>query len=199
MKSIYALFTILTFIAVLGSCKDDKQQDNPEADQSTTTENVSSKGPTEESKARSNSVMARVMSTSESKSFASYIVSSELSGKLLSEKGPFTVLAPSEEAIKAMDEEFLQSLPRSENKPRLIRLVQDHIIEGDHNTVSLMQSLKLGTVTLTTLSGEKLTVSTKNTDILVTDSKGNVAKIGKSDIQAGNGVLHIVDNVLGMD
>ena len=199
MKSIYALFTILTFIAVLGSCKDDKQQDNPEADQSTTTENVSSKGPTEESKARSNSVMARVMSTSESKSFASYIVSSELSGKLLSEKGPFTVLAPSEEAINAMDEEFLQSLPRSENKPRLIRLVQDHIIEGDHNTVSLMQSLKLGAVTLTTLSGEKLTVRTKNNDILITDSKGNVAKIGKSDIQAGNGVLHIVDNVLGMD
>lgn len=198
MKSIYTLFTIFTLIAVLGSCKDDKQQDNPEGDQSTT-EKVSSKGPTEESKARSNSVMARVMSTSESKTFASYIVSSELSGKLLSEKGPFTVLAPSEEAIKAMDEEFLKSLPRSENKPRLIRLVQDHIIKGDHNTVSLMQSLKLGPVTLTTLSGEKLTVSSKNNDILVTDSKGKVAKIGKSDIQATNGVLHIVDNVLGMD
>ena len=62
-----------------------------------------------------------------------------------------------------------------------------------------MQSLKLGPVTLTTLSGEQLKVSSNENDILITDSKGKVAKIGKSDIQGTNGVLHIVDNVLGMD
>lgn len=197
MKSLYTLLTIIAFFSVLSSCKNDKDKSDPGAEQETVVEEPKSKGPTEESKARSNSVMARIMATNESKGFASYIISSELSTLLLSEKGPFTVFAPSDEAFKTLDDEFVKSLPRKENKPQLIELVQSHIIEGDHNTVSLMQDMKQGRVTLTTLSGEKLTVSSKNNDILVTDSKGNVATVGKSDIQGGNGVLHIIDNVLG--
>jgi uncharacterized surface protein with fasciclin (FAS1) repeats len=197
MKSAYALLSIIVFLTIMNSCKDDKNIADPEIDQVTVAEESQPQESTEESKARSNSVMARIMATNESKGFASYIISSELSTILLSEKGPFTVFAPSDEAFKTLDDEFVKSLPRKENKPQLIELVQSHIIEGDHNTVSLMQDLKQGRVTLTTLSGEKLTVSRKNNDILVTDSKGNVATVGKSDIQGGNGVLHIIDNVLG--
>jgi uncharacterized surface protein with fasciclin (FAS1) repeats len=200
MKLSYSILSLLFIVSVLSACKQDVKNEKEIAPvEEVVAEVPERKEPSKESIAQSNSVMARVMSTKESKAFASYMITAEVSDQLLKEEGPFTVFAPSDEALKSMDEELIKSLPMAENKPLLVSMVKSHIVEGSHDSVTLIQALKKGKVSLKSISGESLTVTRKGSDILVTDSKGNVSTVGKSDIQASNGVVHVVNAVLGLN
>jgi uncharacterized surface protein with fasciclin (FAS1) repeats len=49
---------------------------------------------------------------------------------------------------------------------------------------------------VTTLNGEVLTLSEKNGNVMIKDAKGNTATVTTADVDASNGVVHIVDKVL---
>ena len=53
-----------------------------------------------------------------------------------------------------------------------------------------------GTARLTTLSGVKLTLSLKNGKVILTDEQGGKSTIVEKDLKAGNGFVHVIDNVL---
>lgn len=198
MKLPYSILCLLFVVSALYACKEDvKTESESQAVEKIVVEEPAGDTARKESISQANSVMARIMGTKECKSYARYIVSAEISDKLLKEEGPFTVFAPSEEAFNSMDATLVNNLTKTENKPQLMLMVKSHIVKGSHDSVSLIQALKNGTVSLTSLSGEQLTVSRKDNDIVVTDSKGNAATVGKSDIQANNGVVHVVNSVLG--
>ncbi|NNK53475.1 MAG: fasciclin domain-containing protein [Flavobacteriaceae bacterium] len=200
MKLPFSILPLLIIISVLAACKEDvKSEAELEVAEEVIAEEPKQNTEKKEAISQANSVMARVMSTKECMSFARYIVSAEVSDQLMKEEGPYTLFAPSDDAFNSMDEESVKKLPMTENKPLLVSMVKSHIVEGTYDSVTLIQALKKGAVSLTTISGEQLTVSKKDNDILVTDSKGNIATVGKSDIQANNGVVHVVNLVLGMD
>jgi uncharacterized surface protein with fasciclin (FAS1) repeats len=200
MKLSNTILYVLLAVSIISACKEEVKTDTDTIpDEEVVTEVPERKAPTKESIAQTNSVMARVMSTKESMAFASYLITAEVSEQMLKEEGPFTIFAPSDEAFKTMDPERVKSLTIVENKPLLVGMVKSHIVEGNYDSVALFQALKNGNVTLTTISGEKLTVRKKGNEIQVSDSKGTVSTVGKSDIQASNGVVHVVDAVLGMN
>ncbi len=200
MKLPYSILCLLFVFSIFSACKQDVKKETEIAPvEEVVAEAPERKEPSKESIAQANSVMARVMSTRECKAFASYMITAEVSDQLLKEEGPFTIFAPSDDAFRSMDEEIINSLPKVENKPMLVSMVKSHIVEGSHDSVALILALKKGKVSLTSISGEKLTVRKKGSDILVSDSKGNISTVGKSDIQASNGVVHVVNSVLGMN
>lgn len=102
----------------------------------------------------------------------------------LNRAGPITVFAPNNDAFSKLDQSDLTALLT--NPSDLGDILQYHVVEGSHPSSELTDG-----ETLTTLNGQDLTVSVNGSDIMVND-----ATVVQADIQAGNGVIHIVDTVL---
>ncbi|MFT5437165.1 MAG: putative surface protein with fasciclin (FAS1) repeats [Ulvibacter sp.] len=148
-----------------------------------------------------NSVMVKSMVTPDLKTFTSMLVTVGLVDMLSKQEGPFTIIGPSNEAFTRLGQFQLNELLNTANKDELIRLIKSHVIEGNLDSTTLVQKIKegKGSYEIVSMSGTTYTVSREGTEIFITDVKGVAAQIGKSDVKAANGVLHLLDKVLGMN
>ena len=105
----------------------------------------------------------------------------------LTGKGPFTVFAPTDEAFAKLPAGTVESLLKPENKEKLKSILLYHVVPGN---VTAKQVMKLNGRTVKTLGGESVKVSTIH-GVTVDD-----ARVTKTDIQASNGVIHVIDTVL---
>lgn len=104
----------------------------------------------------------------------------------LSGKGPFTVFAPTDEAFGKLPEGTVEDLLKKENLDDLAAVLKYHVVQG---RVFSDEVLKRESVA--TLQGDMLKVSMKDGKPMV-----NEAGIIKTDIDASNGVIHVIDHVL---
>ena len=103
-------------------------------------------------------------------------------------KGPFTVLAPTNDAFAKIPADKVAELLKPENKAMLKKILLYHVIAGKITTAELAGA----TVGMKgpTMSGDELTVTSLDPPMV------NNAKIIKTDIMADNGVIHVIDTVL---
>ncbi len=200
MRFIYRSLWVFAFSITLIACKNETKE-TTKSDEPVKVDTIvkrEKKVLTEEEKALANSVFSKVMITPELKMFASYMVSAELADLLIKQKGPYTVMAPIDTSFGKLDTEELNNFLKLENKESLITLMKCHIIEGNHDSVSLIQNIRNGggTYTLKTISGETLTASKQGDDIVIKNTKGSKGIIKKSDINGSNGVVHTIDALL---
>lgn len=104
----------------------------------------------------------------------------------LSGKGPFTVFAPTDEAFKKLPEGTVENLLKPENRAQLTKILSYHVISG---RVYEQQAIEAGSAN--TLIGQSVEVSLSGEGIKIND-----AKLTASNIEASNGVIHIIDTVL---
>ncbi len=116
----------------------------------------------------------------------------------LESAGPFTVFAPTNEAFDALPAGTEKSLLEPENKAKLTSVLTYHVVPGKLSSMNLMKMVKMqnGKATLKTVQGENLFVTMKGKSLMVTDEKGNTAKITIADVNQSNGVIHVVNKVL---
>jgi len=116
----------------------------------------------------------------------------------LQEEGPFTVFAPTNDAFAKLDEETLNSLLEEENKKALANILTYHVISGNITASDVAAALKKGngTVELTSLNGQVLTVIEKDGKIWLKDSNGNYSEITATDVKGSNGVIHVINTVV---
>ncbi|MEZ5099212.1 MAG: fasciclin domain-containing protein [Thermoleophilia bacterium] len=100
-------------------------------------------------------------------------------------EGPFTVFAPTDEAFAKLDPATLEDLLKPENKDQLTKILQYHVVPGK----VLSSDLTDGQMAAT-LEGGDLTISLGDT------VKVNDATVVTPDIEASNGVIHVIDTVL---
>lgn len=100
--------------------------------------------------------------------------------------GPFTVFAPTDEAFAKVDPATLESLLLPENKAKLAEILKYHVVKG---RVFSDQAVKAGAAK--TAQGENVHVTSKNGNVMI-----NGAKVIKPDVDASNGVIHVIDTVL---
>jgi len=105
----------------------------------------------------------------------------------LTAEGPFTVFAPTDEAFAKLPAGTVESLLKPENKEKLKSILLYHVVPGN---VTAKQVMKLNGRTVKTLEGGSIKLSTMN-GVTVDD-----ARVTKTDIQASNGVIHVIDTVL---
>ena len=105
----------------------------------------------------------------------------------LTGEGPFTVFAPTDEAFAKLPAGTVESLLKPENKEKLKSILLYHVVPGN---VAAKQVLKLNGRMVKTLEGSSIKVSTING--VTVDG----ARVTKTDIQASNGVIHVIDTVL---
>lgn len=202
MKLIYRAICLLGITVVLFSCKNEVKSDAPEQETVLAKKEVvttpEKKNLSVEEKNQVNSVLMKAMVTPELKSFVSLMVSAGVTDMLAKNHGPFTIFAPSNDAIETMGTVEMNEYLNPENKASLEKLINAHIVKEDLGSTALVQHIKdaNGSYELTTLAGNKVTVSREGTQIILTNATGVIATLGKTDIIGGNGVLHVMDKVL---
>lgn len=103
----------------------------------------------------------------------------------LKETGPFTILAPVDDAFIKMPQSKLHDLFRSANRESLRSLLKHHIIAGNLSSQDLKRRDEV-----TSMNGEKLRIASRN------GLWANEAQVISPDLKASNGVLHAIDTVL---
>ena len=112
--------------------------------------------------------------------------------------GPFTVFAPTDDAFAKLPAGTVDTLTQPENKAKLTKILEYHVIAGKIDSKKLMKDIKKGhgTAKLKTLEGDDLTFTMANGGIQITDDKGGTAMITTANVYQSNGVIHVIDSVL---
>ena len=97
--------------------------------------------------------------------------------------GPFTVFAPTDAAFAKLPAGALDALLK--DKSQLAAVLTYHVVPGK----VMAAQVKPGEVK--TVQGQSLNVSTKGGSVMVDN-----AKVTKADINASNGVIHVIDTVI---
>jgi len=99
--------------------------------------------------------------------------------------GPFTVFAPTDEAFAKIPAETLTDLLKPENKQKLAGILTYHVVSGK---VLAADASKL--TTAKTVNGQEIKIDATS------GVKINNATVTTADVEASNGVIHIIDAVL---
>lgn len=99
--------------------------------------------------------------------------------------GPFTVFAPTDEAFAALPEGTVESLLKPENKDQLVAVLTYHVVADKVMSTDLSNGM-----TAPTVQGSDVTI--------MTDGGVTVdgAKVVAADVEATNGVIHVIDTVI---
>ena len=100
-------------------------------------------------------------------------------------KGPFTVFAPTDEAFAKLPAGTLESLLDPKNRDKLVSILTYHVVPGK---VLAADVVKLSEAT--TAQGSSVSISAQD------GVKVNNANVIATDIECGNGVIHVIDQVL---
>ena len=169
-------------IAMLGACQ-------PEATETIepTTEEETAAEPTEEEAAPAAAgTIVEVAAGNES--FSTLVQAVEAAGlvETLSAEGPYTVFAPTNDAFDALPEGTLDQLLQPENQETLAQILTYHVLPLEVPAADVMPG------DVETVAGSPITITV--------DDAGNVmvneATVVQTDVQASNGVIHVIDQVL---
>jgi uncharacterized surface protein with fasciclin (FAS1) repeats len=116
----------------------------------------------------------------------------------LNSEGPFTVFAPPNSAFAALPEGTVASLLEPANKETLAGILTYHVVSGEVMAADLVAAISDsgGSFEITTVNGATLTASIIDGAPTLTDTAGNTSTIIATDIEASNGVVHLINAVV---
>jgi uncharacterized surface protein with fasciclin (FAS1) repeats len=100
--------------------------------------------------------------------------------------GPFTVFAPTDEAFAALPAGTVENLLKPENKDQLVAILTYHVVPAK----VMSEDIAGKKASVLTVEGDRLSVNARN------GVKVDGAKVIAADIEASNGVIHVIDKVL---
>lgn len=142
--------------------------------------------PSDEAAAESNTIVDVAVADGR---FTTLVAAVEAAGlvETLSGEGPFTVFAPTDDAFAALPAGTLDSLLLPENKQQLTDILIYHVVSG--------KVMAANVVTLTsapTVLGKDITITVKDGKVYLNDT----VQVIITDVEASNGVIHVIDAVL---
>jgi len=176
-KTLVLAFSML----ILNACQENQESSN--ASSTNETQTVGQSG-VQDDASQKNVVQVAVGSKDHST-----LVTAVKAGELvdaLSNAGPFTVFAPTNDAFNKLPAGTVEGLLKPESKEALVDILQYHVSVGVYKAETLQDGQSLGQV-----NGDNITITKKGNDIIV----NGTAKIVAS-IPASNGIIHVVDAVL---
>ncbi|MGB2147677.1 MAG: fasciclin domain-containing protein [Vibrio toranzoniae] len=124
----------------------------------------------------------------ENGSFTTLVAAVKAAGlvETLKGDGPFTVFAPTDEAFAALPEGTVDMLLKPENKDKLVAVLTYHVVPGK---IMATEVMKLNSAK--TVQGEAVMIAIDDGNVMI-----NNAKVAMPDVEASNGVIHVIDKVL---
>jgi uncharacterized surface protein with fasciclin (FAS1) repeats len=105
---------------------------------------------------------------------------------VLSNAGPFTVFAPTNEAFDKLPKGTVEDLLKPENQDKLADILQYHVLIGGYPEERFSDGSTLGTA-----SGGSVKISVKDGKVMINDSATIIGTV-----EASNGLVHVVDAVV---
>jgi len=96
------------------------------------------------------------------------------------------VFAPTNDAFAALPAGVLDKLVQPQNKAALTQILTYHVVNGEVMAADVTNG------PVPTLEGQSITLSTANGGVTINDT----AKVTTPDVDASNGVIHLIDTVL---
>lgn len=121
-------------------------------------------------------------------SFKTLVAAAQAAGLIdaLSGESPLTVFAPTDEAFAKLPAGTVESLLKPENKAKLASILKYHVVPG-----RVYSSDALAAGEARTLEGQSVSIAVKAGAAMV-----NNAKLISTDLDASNGVIHVIDTVI---
>lgn len=118
----------------------------------------------------------------------------------LSGEGPFTVFAPTDEAFAKIDAATLEALTTTDTET-LGAILKYHVVAAEVNAAGLTTAIQQATengedYVIETVNGGTLTAKIVDGAVVLTDAKGGTATVTATDVDASNGLIHVIDTVL---
>ena len=107
--------------------------------------------------------------------------------KALKGEGPFTVFAPTDEAFAKLPKGTVEELLKPENKAKLVDILTYHVVSG-----KVMAETAVTLKKASALNKKEIALEVKDKALILNGS----AKVVKTDIEASNGVIHVIDTVI---
>jgi len=121
-------------------------------------------------------------------SFKSLVAAIQAAGlvETLKGDGPFTVFAPSDEAIAKLPEGTIENLLKPENKDQLSAILTYHVVAGKVMAADVVKLTSAKTVL-----GKDVAIQVADGKVMIND-----ANVVATDIETSNGVIHVIDSVI---
>ncbi len=106
--------------------------------------------------------------------------------------GPFTVYAPVNDAFAALPQGTVENLLKPENKEQLTNVLLYHV---DDRKLSANMIPGGSNYFKPVLASERLCITKDTGGVSIADGTGDIANVVVADIEADNGVIHVIDKV----
>ena len=122
--------------------------------------------------------------------FSTLLAAAEAAGlaeTLNTGEGPFTVFAPTDDAFKALPEGTVEDLLKPENKEKLAGILSYHVVPGKVMAADIAGKEMMAK----TVEGSEVSINATGDKVMV-----DGATVTQTDIEAMNGVIHVIDAVI---
>ena len=200
MKKRFLVPILAIGMIAFGSCEDKKkeQEEKERMEQMEAERQAELEAEKERMEMESNSIAAKASETDTLSTLVSALQAAELVEFFKTEEGPFTVFAPHNGAFANVDSATLDNLLKPENKDQLDGLLKYHVVADEVMANDLVQMINDndGKYTISTVAGGELVASLEGENVILTDANGNKATVVMTDVDASNGVVHVIDAVV---
>ncbi len=178
------LVSLLTLVVFTG-CKNDGKSEAATASPAASTSEAKEQGQAfiEDDESVPN-VLQIAISSPDHTTLVAAVQAADLENALVN-AGPLMVFAPTNEAFDALPEGTVEDLLKPENKEALANILKFHVTPGNYSKEFLMKFKKLGQA-----NDQSVPIELRAGEVYV-----GGAKIVAS-IDAGNGIVHVVDKVM---
>jgi uncharacterized surface protein with fasciclin (FAS1) repeats len=181
----FLIATAAASVLLLAACGDDDEATSSSSSPAT----AEATPPADDSPASSETITDIVAGNPE---FSTLLAAVEAAGlaETLSGDGPFTVFAPTDAAFAELPAETLEALLQPANQDQLAAILTYHVVPAE----VMAADVEAGEVP--TVNSAPFTVALDGGGVEITDGQGNQANVVETDIDASNGVVHVIDSVL---
>ncbi|MBZ9728888.1 fasciclin domain-containing protein [Salegentibacter sp. JZCK2] len=200
MKTKIVLILLALFAFSFTSCEDSKkkEQEKAQMEQEEAKRQAEMKAEEERMEMESNSIAAKAMATDSLSTLVSALQNANLVATFVENEGPYTVFAPTNSAFEKVDQATMDELMKSENKDQLATVLKYHVVDDEITASDLSQMIEDGDgeASFSTMDGGELKAMMEGDNIVLQDENGNKAIIIATDIEASNGIVHMIDGVV---
>jgi len=191
MRRILPLAAVLAMALTTAACGNDDTETGAAAAAPASTSATATPSPSPSESMAGSDIVDTAVAAGDFTTLAAALEAAGLVETLKGE-GPFTVFAPTDAAFAKLPAGTVETLLK-DPKGDLTQILTYHVVPGK---VLAADVVKLDGQKVTTVQGGDLTVGVDGDKVSLTDAAGNTVNVTATDIEASNGVIHVIDGVL---
>ena len=189
MRRILPVAAVLALALTTAACGSDEAE--PAASSSSAAATSAAPSPSPSESMAASDIVDTAVAAGDFTTLAAALTAAELV-ETLKGTGPYTVFAPTDAAFEKLPAGTVETL-LEDPKGDLTQILTYHVVEGK---VMAADVVTMDGQKVPTVQGGELTINVDGDKVSLTDAAGGTSNVTATDIEASNGVIHVIDTVL---